>query len=212
MLRCNLSQRCVTAGQSVRSPGGFTLVEMIIVMVVAGIIIIPIYTFFNTSFNQYISLQADGSSFSDLAIQSQRVATVLRGATSINSVSANDIDCYAYFAPSDTYVSRIHYYKNTVNTVLYADVTRMTANPPIGTPIAGSTHTFTIIPTFYQATGISTFTYLDDVGNALALPITDFQTIKAVRVTLAVPAGKLSKTSNQTVSVQVSLRNRKVNL
>ena len=70
-----------------------------------GIIIVPVYTFFNTSLSQYISLQAEGSSFSDLATQSQRVANVMRGLTDINSVSATDIDCYAYFAPSDAYVS-----------------------------------------------------------------------------------------------------------
>lgn len=200
---------------SVRLPAnqaGFTLVEMAVVIVVIGIIIVPLYTFFNTSFRQYISLQAEGSSFTDLAVQSQRIANVLRGVTGINSVSADDIDCYAYFAPSDNYVSRIHYYKNASNTVLYADVTRMTSNPPVGTPIPGSTKTFTIIPNFYQAPGVKTFTYLDDTGAALALPISDLRTIKGVQVTLAVPGGKLSNNSNQTISVQVSLRNRKFNL
>lgn len=188
------------------------MVELTVVMVMIGIIVVPVYTFFNTSFSQYISLQAEGSSFSDLATQSQRVANVMRGITGVNSVSADDINCYAYFAPSDTYVSKIHYYKNASSTKLFADVTRMTSNPPIGTPIVGSTKTFTIIPNFYQAAGVKTFIYLDAVGTALPLPITDLRTIKGIQVTLAVPAGNMNKNGNQTVSVQVSLRNRKSNL
>lgn len=196
----------------VHAAAGFTLVEMVIVMAMVAIIVVPAYTFFNTSFSQYISLQQEGSSFSDLATQSQRVATVLRGTTGINSASADDIDCYAYFAPSDTYVSRIHYYKNAANTKLFADVTRMTSNPPIGTPIASSMRTFTIIPTLYQTASIKTFTYLDAAGTTLALPINDLRAIKEIQVALAVPDGNLSKNSNQSVMVQVSLRNRKVNL
>lgn len=191
---------------------GFTLVELTVVIVMIGIIIIPMYTFFNTSLNQYISIQKEGSAFTDLAVQSQRVATVLRGATGVNAVSVNEMDVYAYFAPADTYVSRVRYYKNVGNTKLLADVTRMTSNPPIGTEVAGSTETFTIIPNFYQAAGVNTFTYLDAAGATLTLPISDLKTVKGVQVTLAVPGGNLSANSNQTVSVQVSLRNRKVNL
>lgn len=191
---------------------GFTLVEITVIIVVIGIITVPVYTFFNTSLNQYISIQKEGSSFTDLAIGSQRVANVMRGITGINSVTEDEIDCYAYFAPSDTYVSRVRYYKSTGNKQLLADVTRMTSNPPIGTEIAGSKKTFKIIPDFYQATGVKTFVYLDANGGALTLPISDLKTIKGVSVTLAVPGGNLGAGSNQTVSVQVNLRNRKVNL
>lgn len=191
---------------------GFTLVELIVVMVMIGILVIPAYTFFNTSLSQYISLQKEGSGLSDLTLQSQRIANVMRGITDINSVSAEEIDCYAYFAPSDNYVSRIRYYKNTAGNKLLADVTRMTSNPPIGTEIVSSKQTFTIIPNFFQASGVSTFEYLNDAGTALTLPISDLKTIKSIKVTLAVPGGNLSKNSRQTISVQTYLRNRKFNL
>lgn len=177
-----------------------------------GIIVIPAYTFFNTSLNQYISIQKEGSQFTDLATQSQRVANVMRGITGIISATDEQIDCYAYFAPSDAHASRVRYYKNAANTIMYADVTRMTSNPPIGTEIPGSTKTFTIIPNFQQATGVKTFTYLSAAGAPLTTPIADLKTIKGVEVTLAVQGGNLSDLSSQTVSVQVSLRNRKVNL
>ncbi len=191
---------------------GFTLVEMTIVIVLVGIIVVPAYTFFNTSFNQYLSLQTEGSSFTDLATQSQRLANVLRGATDVVTATANEVDCYAYFAPSDNFVSRIRYYKTAGNTKLLADVTRMTANPPSGSPIPESTETFTIIDNFRQQAGLDTFSYLNAAGGTLALPISDLRTIKGIQVTLAANGGNLNNNSVQTISLQVSLRNRKTNL
>jgi hypothetical protein len=185
---------------------------MTIVIVLIGIIVVPSYTFFNTSFNQYLSLQTEGSSFTDLATQSQRLANVLRGATDIMTATADEVDCYAYFAPSDAYVSRIRYYKAAGNTKLLADVTRMTGNPPSGAPIADSKETFTIIDNFRQQAGVSTFTYLNAAGGPITFPVTDLRMIKGVQVTLATTGGNLSDSSRQTMSLQVSLRNRKSNL
>jgi hypothetical protein len=95
---------------------------------------------------------------------------------------------------------------------LLADVTRMTSNPPVGAENPDTKHTYTIINNFYQASGVSTFVYLDSTGAELSQPISDLKTIKGIRVTLAVPGGNLNNNSNQTISVQVSLRNRKTNL
>lgn len=195
-----------------QSSAGFTLVELTVVIVLIGIMVTMAYTFFNTSFSQYISLQAQGSSFTDLAAQSQRLANVLRSTTGIISVTANDIDCYAYFAPSDTYASEIHYYRSADGKKLLADVTRMSANPPQGTPILSTLHTYTIIANYHQVTGVNTFNYLDAAGATLSLPISDLRTIKGIQVTLTAPGSNLSKNSYQTVSLQVSLRNRKTNL
>lgn len=191
---------------------GFTLVEVLITMALVTIIAMAAFTFFNTSINQYISLQVESSSFSDLAMQSQRLANVLRGVTDINSASADEFDSYAYFAPADQYVSRIRYYKSADGKKLLADVTRMTSNPPQGTPIPATLQTYTIMPNFYQPAGTSTFTYLDAAGNTLALPISDLRTIKSIKVSLSTRGGNLSDTSRQTINLQLSLRNRKTNL
>ena len=171
-----------------------------------------IYRFIGTQFNQYIQLQKDGTNFSELSTQSQRVANVLRGSTGINSAATTQVDCYAYFSPSDNYVSHIKYYLNPAKTQLLADVTRMTSDPPTGTDIATSLKTYTIISKYYQGSGVNLFTYLDSGGNALTVPISDLRTIKGVRVTLATPGSSIAQNTNQTISVQVSLRNRKVNL
>jgi len=179
------------------------------VIALVGILVSSFYIFFNDSLSQYLALQKDGSDFTDLSYESQRVANVLRGTTDIVSESADDITCYAYFAPNDTYVSLIHYYKNAGQTQLLADVTPMTANPPIGTPITAQKETIPIISDFYQATGTSTFVYLDETGAVLPLPIVDEHTIKGIQVNLA---AKGAHNSDQAVALQVSLRNRKTNL
>ncbi len=190
---------------------GFTLVELLITFTLIIIIGTTFFVLFKSTLFNFVNLQSDASSSVQLNTQANRVATVLRGATGINSAAANDLVVYSYFYPSDTYVSLLHYYLQTSggHTKLMADLTPMTANPPTGTPITASKRTFTIIDNYYQATGVNLFTYLDANGSALSLPISDLQTIKGIQVTLT---AKTSNNANQTLSVQVSLRNRKTNL
>jgi prepilin-type N-terminal cleavage/methylation domain-containing protein len=194
-----------------KDAAGFTLVEMLVGIVLMAIISLTFLVFFKSSLFNYINLQSDASSMTQLDTQLMRVAQVVRGATNVNSVAANDIVMYSYFYPQDSYVSLVHYYLQTSSgtTKLLADVTPMTSNPPTGTPLTANLKTYTIIDNYYQASGVGLFNYLDASGSALNLPITDLQTVKAVQVTLAT---KLSNGSNQTINVQVALRNRKTNL
>jgi len=191
---------------------GFTIVELSMVMILIAIISTATYTFINTSTSQYLALQQDGIVFGDLAFQSQRIAQVVRGLTDISQASADEITMYAYFYPKDSYASLVRYYSDSTKTNFYADVTTMTANPPIGTPIASTKKTYTIISPFYAPTGISTFTYLDSFGATLAMPITDLHTIKEIKITLAVPVKAPVVKGNDSISLLVSLRNRKTNL
>lgn len=197
-------RRLLTLGRK-----GFTLVELMIVIVLIGIVGTTFFVFFNDSLSQYLALQKDGTAFTGLASQSQRLANVLRGLTDITSESANEITCYAYFAPNDTYTSQIHYYLSSDGKKLLADVTPMTANPPIGTLITSQTKTFTIISDFYQPDGTTLFGYLNDTGAALTLPIPDEHSIKGIQVNLAAQG---ANNSDQQITLQVSLRNRKTNL
>jgi len=191
---------------------GFTLIELMIGMIIIGVLTTSFVTFFNTSINQYLSLHRDSMSFGDLATQSQRIGNVLRGLTDITQAQDNEATVYAYFAPNDTYVSLIRYYLTDGNTKLKADVTRMTANPPIGVPIASSMKTVTIIDGFYLASNLDTFVYMDGGGTVLTPPISDLHTIKSIKVSLAVPSKAPVATSNTTMTVTVALRNRKTNL
>jgi hypothetical protein len=88
----------------------------------------------------------------------------------------------------------------------------MTANPPGGTLITAQTHTVTIIENFYSSPSVNTFEYLDAGGATLTTPIADLHTIKGMRINLAVPITLPSQSGNDTITSQVSLRNRKTNL
>ncbi|MFZ1248975.1 MAG: hypothetical protein WAQ24_01495 [Candidatus Saccharimonadales bacterium] len=191
--------------------GGFTLVELLITFIVVVMVSITFVTLFKTTLTGFLNMQTDASGAVQINTQANRIASVLRGTTGIVSVATNDMVLYSYFYPSDAFVSQLHYYLVTANgqTRLQADLIPMSANPPTGTLITAKKRTFTIIDNYYNAPGVTLFVYLDASGKALSLPITDLQTIKGVQVTLA---AKTSNSSNQTMSIQVSLRNRKTNL
>lgn len=192
--------------------GGFTLVELLISMVIVAVLATAFITFFSTSINQYLALHQDSTNIGDLAIKSQRIAKILRGSTDIISAASTDLSVYAYFTPLDTYVSQIRYYKNATGTVLLADITPMTSNPPIGSPITASKQTYTIIDNFYSLPGVDTFQYLDSLNTPLPLPISDLKTIKGIQINLAEPFTTTIAQGSNPMSLIVSLRNRKTNL
>lgn len=189
---------------------GFTIVELNVTILLMGILSLVIYASFNTSIASYFGLQKQSMNFTEMAVQTQRISNVLRSSTDIVSVSDSDITVYTYFSPADQYVSKVRYYKNPSKTQLMADVTRMTANPPIGTEIVSTKRTYTILSNYSEVSGNKLFTYLDASGNTLATPISDLQTIKGIRVSLTSPSSQTG--TNQTINTQISLRNRKTNL
>jgi prepilin-type N-terminal cleavage/methylation domain-containing protein len=154
------------------SQQGFTLIELLICMVIMAVVGLMFLVFFKSVLFDYLDLQDDASSLTQLSSQEMRVATVLRGLSQITSAGTSSLTLYSYFYPSDTYESLVNYYLQTTNgiTALMASVTPMTANPPIGTPITTEEQTYTIISNYYQASGTNLFTYLDENGNPLSLP------------------------------------------
>ncbi|OGL30646.1 hypothetical protein A3F37_03420 [Candidatus Saccharibacteria bacterium RIFCSPHIGHO2_12_FULL_41_12] len=191
---------------------GFSLIELMLIIAIVGVITTTIYTFFNNSISQYLALQTNNVRHGELTIQSQRMASLVRGLTDINVATTSELSMYAYLSPRDTTVSLIRYYKSTDGTKLYADVTPMSANPPTGTPVTADIKTITLLDNFYTVGGINLFTYLDSAGNTLANPVTDLRAIKGIKITLAVTSTAPVVNSNETVTVQVALRNRKSNL
>jgi prepilin-type N-terminal cleavage/methylation domain-containing protein len=191
---------------------GFTLVELTVVIALSGIASLIIFTVFNTSFLNYLGLQHDSSAFDDLTRSSQRIATVFRGITDITVANNNDVTFYAYFSPNDTYVSYVRYYVAGPKPSLYADVTPMSGNPPTGTLLTASSHTYTIIENFHQEPLVKTFEYLDAAGTAIPQPIADLHTIKGIQVNLAIVITGPKYNDIRTNSLTISLRNRKTNL
>ncbi|MGB3023729.1 MAG: prepilin-type N-terminal cleavage/methylation domain-containing protein [Candidatus Saccharimonadales bacterium] len=211
-----MSNNCMTrAGHGCdHSPArsaGFTLTEIIMVLALIGVLSAMFYSLFATSFFSYLNLQKQASSFTQISLQSSRVAAVVRGLMSISIAKDDELEIYAYFYPSDQYVSKVRYYVVTVSGVkqLRADLTPMTANPPIGIPIVGDKTTTTVIDSFYQPVGTKLFTYLNAANVELATPITDFFAVKSIKIQLS---AKVETQAKQTITTQVMLRNRKTNL
>lgn len=193
-----------------RDQSGFSLVELLVVISLVGIIFASFASFFTNYLILYSKYQEDSLNFSEMAQQSQRIAQVLRGLTDIVSESADELTAYAYFAPSDAYVSQVHYYLDGTGKKLMVDVVPMTANPPNGTLLTAQAKTYTIITNYYQAPGRDLFTYYDAGGSVLTPPIADEHSILQIGVNLAEPAAHSS--NGQTLDITVSLRNRKTNL
>ncbi len=208
-----------TASQSSTGPSatqrargsGFTLSEVIIVLALVGVLSALFYSLFATSFFSYLNLQKQASSFTQISLQSSRVAAVVRGLMNISMAKDDELEIYAYFYPSDQYVSKVRYYVVTVDGVkrLRADLTPMTANPPIGVPITAEKTTTTVIDSFYQPPGTKLFTYLNAANTELATPITDFFAVKSITIQLS---ARVETQAKQTITTQVMLRNRKTNL
>lgn len=191
---------------------GFTIIELIMVLLLSGLVSTLLYTTFNTSLSNYLGLQQDSSEFDNLTRGSQRIGTVLRGLTDITSASPNDMQLYAYFAPNDATVSLVHYYLGGSKPSLFADVTPMTANPPSGSLILSSKKTYTIIEDFVSKPGVNTFEYEDASGVILPQPVADLHTIKNIQISLAVPINVPTVNGSRTIGLNVNLRNRKTNL
>jgi prepilin-type N-terminal cleavage/methylation domain-containing protein len=193
-----------------KSQCGFTLVELTTVIILLSIVSISTFTLINTTIKRYFPLHEEGLAFTELSYGSQRVAKVLRGLTDITQADSNGITCYTYFAPQDNYVSLVKYYKSGGS--LIVEVTPMTANPPIGTPITASKKTYTVIQKLYSIPNVATFVYVDANNTTMSVPIADLHTIKAIQVNLGIPLDNPSGGGSDTIKLQVSLRNRKTNL
>lgn len=196
--------------RSERAAGGFSLIELLVVISLVGIVVASFGSFFTNYLILYSKYQQDSLNFSEMAQQSQRIAQVLRGLTDIVSESSNDLTVYAYFSPADAQVSQVHYYLTSNGKQLKADITPLSANPPAGTLLTGQTKTYTIISNYYQAPGTNLFTYYDANGSILTTPISDEHSIIQIQINLAEPASHSNK--GQTLTMTVSLRNRKTNL
>jgi len=197
---------------SLRKEDGFTLNELLVVILLSGILITTLFTFTSTTVNNFLRLQAEGLANSKLADGSFRVSRVLRGTNFIESANDDQITAYAYFSPQDAYTSKISYYLNVPQDKLMADVTPMTADYPIGTVIVAQEKTVVIMEGFLKRAGQPTFKYFSSTSAQIPSPVSDLQSIKNISINLY---SKIYLSNNQkfaSSSVTVNLRNRKTNL
>ncbi len=77
--------------RAVASEGGFSLVELLVVISLIGIVVASFSSFFTNYLILYSKYQQSSLNFSEMAQQSQRISQVLRGLTDIVSESVNDL-------------------------------------------------------------------------------------------------------------------------
>lgn len=191
---------------------GFTIPELLITIGLIGVVVTLAAPVFANTFRDYFALNYRNEQFTSIAGQSQRIANVIRGLSDINTATANELDIYAYFYPNDSYVSKVRYYLSPSQDKLYADVTPMTANPPTGTLLEANKKTYTIISNFKKINNVNLFKYIDQNNNELSMPISNLEAIKAIQINLSVRDNNTANSGQQTMSLSVSLRNRKTNL
>jgi len=195
-----------------KQQSGITIVELLVVLIASSILLTTLYVFTSNSINDFMRLQAEGLAHNKLSESSTRITKVIRGINQIEVAEADTITAYSYFAPHDTYTSKIRYYLNDNQDKLLAEVTPMTADYPIGSLITNQTRTVTVIDGFKKVPNKDTFMYYDGESNQLLSPVTEKQAIKNITLQLFVKKYESSNPDYVSTISSVNLRNRKSNL
>jgi hypothetical protein len=183
-----------------------------VVMLMSSILIITLFVFTSSTINSFLRIQAQGLANSKLADSSFRISRVLRSSNNIETANQFQFTAYAYFAPQDTYTSKISYYLNAGEDELLADVTPMTADYPIGTLITAQKKTVVVVDNFYKRNGFPAFKYYTSNFTELTSPVSDLQAIKNITINLYTKVYDSTASDYTSSSVSVNLRNRKTNL
>jgi prepilin-type N-terminal cleavage/methylation domain-containing protein len=188
---------------------GFTLIELMVVILVIGVLFATFGVFFNNTLISFLDQQQNSIELTNLQVESTRIGNVIRGATGIVNASPDSLTLYSYFNLSDPYVSEVTYYLNSQKNQLLASVTPMSDNPPIGQPITSETKQYVIISKYDYSSSKGLFTYYGLGQNILYPPITDNNLIISVGINLISPVAGFNNKS-QSLNLIISLRNRSI--
>jgi len=191
-----------------RSEGGYSLLELIIVMGLTAMLATPLVVFSYKGLTSYEFLQAQSNTSTELSTLSQRMAKVIRGTTAIIDAQNNTLTIYGYFSPADTTVKKIRYFINGTN--LNIGVTPPTGTAPNYTyNTADEVVTTTRIDLAMGSTPM--FTYYDDAGNQLPNGFANSQ-IKEIGIYVAANPRVKQLSVPVSLTTRVTLRNFKTNL
>jgi prepilin-type N-terminal cleavage/methylation domain-containing protein len=194
--------------RNLRRQGGYSLIELLVVIVITTAIAVPLGTFAIRGLRSYTFIQAQSDTSTELNILANRIAKVVRGVTSVDTAQSNTLTVYGYFSPQDTVIKKIRYFISGTN--LNIGVTT-----PIGTEPnlvynpANEVITTTRVDLVMGSNAL--FTYYDDVGNQLGGGFTTGQ-IKAIGIYVAANPNIKQNPTTISLSTRVTLRNLKTNL
>jgi prepilin-type N-terminal cleavage/methylation domain-containing protein len=187
---------------------GYSLLELLVVIVITGMIALPLSTFFIKGLSSFQFIQVQSDTALELQTLTDRVAKVVRGVTNVDTASPNTLIVYGYFSPQDTVIKKIRYFVNGTN--LNIGVT-----PPSGT---APNYTYLSSDEVITTTRIdlamganSLFTYFDDAGNQLTGSFQPGQ-VKEIGIFVAANPNTRQIPVPISISTKITLRNLKTNL
>lgn len=191
-----------------RNSRGYTIIELLVVIVITTAIAFPLTSFAIKGWTSYTFLEAQSSTSLELNILANRIAKVVRGATSVDTAQANTLIVYGYFSPQDTTIKKIRYFISGTN--LNIGVT-----PPGGTApnytYDPATEVVTTTRIDLVMSGNSLFTYYDDAGNQLTGAFATSQ-VKNIGIYLGANPNVKQVPKPISLTTRVTLRNLKTNL
>jgi prepilin-type N-terminal cleavage/methylation domain-containing protein len=187
---------------------GYTIIELLVVIVVTTAIAVPLTMFMIKGLGAFNFIQAQSDTALELNTLTNRIAKVLRGATSVDTAQSNTLIVYGYFSPQDTSIKKIRYFVSGTN--LNIGVT-----PPTGTApnyiYDAANEVITTTRIDLSMGGKPLFTYYDDVGNQLTGAFATSQ-IKNIGIYVAANPNSKQVPVPISLSTRVTLRNLKTNL
>ncbi len=188
---------------------GFTIPELLVVIVISGIVLAVFTNFFTSAYISYLNLHENALRSNEVSSALQRISKVARGSHTILEAEQDSFTAYAYFTPRDSTLSKVRFYYDTNKKSLMAGVIPATGNSPDFTYNQADEQSITMVRNIEG--GYNFFEYLNSQWQPDTFDAVTFKDIKGVRIKLTTTQLDGNR-APITVETAVSLRNRKSNL
>jgi hypothetical protein len=184
------------------------MIELLIASIVIVILSGAVFIFFNNAFTGFINLQGTAIVINDKSAALERMAQVIRSATTISAATDNELTMYSYFAPKDSTLSQVTYSYDSAARLLKVDRIPATGTPPDYTYLPANKISSTILSNVILRGNL--FTYQDANGGTGPFGADTYQDIKLITIDLNTTTANGVTPSE--LKTTVTLRNRKTNL
>lgn len=161
---------------------GFTITELLVVMVVIGIISGLVYVFFSRSLIDFIRVQAANITAVDQSYTIGRIEQVLRGVNKVEDAQANTLTVYTYFSPTDTTPSKVVYTYDAASKQLRVSHILASGTAPDYTYNAANAVNRVILSGLVQTKPL--FSYADRLGGVGPFDTSTYSDIATITVTI----------------------------
>lgn len=161
---------------------GFTITELLVVMVVIGIVSGFIYVFFSRSLVDFMRVQAANITAVDQSYAVGRIEQVLRGVNKVEDAQANTLTVYTYFSPTDTVPSKVTYTYDATSKKLQVSHILASGTAPNYTYNSSNAINRVILSGLVQTKAL--FSYADKLGGTGPFDSSTYSSIATITVTI----------------------------